>query len=130
MCRKHNEERTVRENRRRVAIATLHTAAVGDRLPDDPELRAELLRLQKWWFRVCDAVIEQRSVGPLPLDEAEYASEWCIALAQELVDAELALRSGKKPDARLEYIRHLVWDRFKNLEASLMSNGIPRPAGR
>ena len=130
MCRKHDEERTIREERRRAALAALHTATVENRLPDDLNLRAELFRLREWWFRACEAVQQQRSVGPLPFDEAEYAGEWCIALAQELVDAELALRSGRKPDSKLDYARLWVWKRFENLEAGLMSNCIPRPAQR
>ena len=130
LCQKHSEEETIREERRRVALDALEKGVVGERLPDAPALKEELLRLRVWWFRACDAVNGQRSIGPLPLDEAEHATGWCIALAQEIVDAELALRSGQKPNDRLEYTREWVWDRFKNLEAGLMSNGIPRPANR
>jgi hypothetical protein len=60
-------------------------------------------------------------------DEAGYAIEWSIALAKEIVDAEIAFRNGAVPSYSLESTREWVWDRFRNLEKGLMSNGIKRP---
>jgi hypothetical protein len=65
----------------------------------------------------------------MPLDEAEYALEWCIALAQEIVAAEYRLRNGLGiSDLRLDFTRRWVWERFSNLEAGLRSNGLTRAA--
>jgi hypothetical protein len=60
-------------------------------------------------------------------DEAEYAIEWCIALAKEIVDAEIAFRKGTPSSYSLESTREWVWERFHNLEKGIMSNGIKRP---
>jgi len=65
----------------------------------------------------------------MPADEAEYATEWCIALAIEIVDAELALRDGRAVSNSLADTRAWVWERFNNLEAGLNSNGRPRTSG-
>jgi hypothetical protein len=59
-------------------------------------------------------------------DEAEYAIEWCIALAIEIVDAEMLYRNGEMPLDSLTHTRFWVWERFKNLENGLRSNGIER----
>ena|SRR3989442_9408380 len=126
LCRKHHEEKTIRTQRRDVAIHTLHTAMIEGRLPNDRTLREELLRLREWWDRACIAVQTNRGSELMPLDEAEYALEWCISLAQEIVDAERALRDGNTVGCLLAATREWVWDRFKNLEAGLRSNGLPR----
>lgn len=63
---------------------------------------------------------------PILRDEVEPAKEWCISLAQEIVDAEIAIRNGVRPSYTFEATRLWVWDRFNNLESRLMSNGVPR----
>lgn len=62
----------------------------------------------------------------MPADEADAALEWCIALAQEIIDAERAHRTGGRVSDKLEATRHWVWDRFNNLEAGRHSNGTAR----
>jgi len=62
----------------------------------------------------------------MPLDEALFAQSWCISLAQEIIDAELATRKGERFSQSLDITREWVWDRFKNLEAGLRSNGTKR----
>ena len=62
----------------------------------------------------------------MPREEADYALEWCIALARELVAAELAIREGQEPGFSLETTRAWVWERFRSLKAGLRSNGLPR----
>lgn len=130
LCRQHYDEADRRAQRRRAAIDALHTAVIDDRLPDDLALREELTRLRKWWDRACSAVQTKRDSALMPADEADYALEWCIALAQEIVDAERAARGGKKAEDTLACTRHWVWERFGNLEAGLRSNGIARSAGK
>lgn len=90
---------------------------------ENEELRDELLRLITWWHRACNAVNYGRK-DPVLRNEAEYAVEWCIALAQEISDAELAFRNGESPSPALAVTRVWVWDRFRNLEEGLVSNGI------
>jgi hypothetical protein len=61
-------------------------------------------------------------------EEAEFAMEWCITFAQEIVDAERAARKGNPaPSLHMESTRQWVRERFRNLERGLMSNGVPRP---
>ncbi|MFM0348987.1 hypothetical protein [Paraburkholderia sp. RL17-347-BIC-D] len=59
-------------------------------------------------------------------DEAEFAVEWCIAIAASLVEEERLFRQSILPDPMLKIYRNDVWTRFDNLEAGLMSNGVPR----
>jgi hypothetical protein len=130
LCQKHHEEDSRRSRRRDAAVGALHTLIIDGRLPEGPGLREELLNLRPWWDRACDAVQTNRGSQLMPLDEAEFALEWCISLAQEIVDAELAVRSGRTIENSLGYTREWVWERFKNLEAGRRSNGLARDAGR
>lgn len=124
-CKEHHAERSAQAELRDAAVRALHTGAVGERLPADGELREELQRLRAWWDRACSAINYQRR-DPVLLDEAEYAAEWCIRLAQEIVIAEQAIAIGQKPTYSLEHVRTWVWERFANLEAGLKSNGVKR----
>lgn len=126
LCEKHHEEDSLRKRRKEAAIQCLHVGVVDGRLPENPELREELSRLRKWWNRACQAVQSRHDATHMPLDEADYALDWCIALAQAIMDAELAFRSGERIPDSLAATRHWVWDRFNNLEAGLRSNGTPR----
>lgn len=124
-CEKHEKEETEKERRSNNALKALETATIGGRLPDNPELRDELLRIRKWWFKACDALNYNQKDNVL-LDDAKFATEWCIALALEIVDAEIAFRKNLPAPVSLQYTRDLVWDRFSNLEKGLMSNGVKR----
>ena len=62
----------------------------------------------------------------MPRDEADYAAEWCIALAQEIVEAERAVIAGKSIPVSFTLTGEWVWERFRNLEAGLRSNGASR----
>lgn len=124
-CKKHHEEQIFQEDRRKTALRALETGQIEGRLSENRELREELLRLQKWWYRACDAINYNKKDVALA-DEAAYAAEWGIALAQVIVDAELAHRKGESYNHSWDATRQWVWDRFHNLEAGLMSNGIKR----
>ena len=126
LCKKHYEEELAKEPRRKAALKALHTGKINGYFPENPELRDELFRLRKWWNRSCDVVNYNRKDDVLS-DEAQYATDWCIALAQEIVDAEIAFRNGDAPSISLESTREWVWERFHNLEMGLMSNAIKRP---
>jgi hypothetical protein len=126
LCKKHYEESIKKEIRRNAALSALHKAEIEGRLPDNPALREELFLIRKWWFRACDSLNYGRK-DEILLDEAEYAIEWCIALAQEIVDAEIASRNKQPIPDSLEYTKDWVWERFSNLEKGLMSNGIEHP---
>lgn len=124
-CEKHHMEKLRIEKRRENALTALEIGKIADQFLENMELRDELERLRKWWFRICDAINNNRKDTVLK-DEAIYAIEWCIALAQEIVDAELAFRAenNKFSNDNLEATKQWVWERFHNLEAGLMSNGI------
>lgn len=126
LCRRHHEESVVREARRSAALDALETITVDGRLIQDERLREEVLRLRERWDQACRVVQWGKGETTMPLDEAEYALEWCISLAQELVDAEVAARDLGPPPARLDATRDWVWDRFRNLDAGLRSNGLAR----
>lgn len=128
LCERHYREDEERSAKRRAAIDALHTGCIDGQMLENPELRDEFQRLRVWWQRACDVSISQRGMKEMPLDEAEAAGEWCIALAAEIVCAELAKRSGHRLSGRLEATRPWVWERFENLEKGLMSNGLPRHA--
>ncbi len=125
LCRPHYEEHAREEAQRDEAVQALHRSVI-DGLPiQQPELREEFLKLQKWWTRACTV----RNFGgedPILKDEAEYALEWCISLAKVIITEEKKFRSGDTRKPEWNYTRDWVWDRFKNLEAGLMSNGVER----
>ena len=125
LCKEHSDDRALKERRRDAALNALHMGEVEGRLPDDPELREELLRLQTWWGRACDSVNHERE-NELLKDEAPYAIEWCISLAAEIVVAEIAIRQRNDVPYTLQATRYWVWERFSNLEKGLMSNGVER----
>ncbi len=127
LCKEHYKEEEENERRRNDALETLRHATIEGRLPDHPELRDELLRLRKWWFRACDALNYQRT-DDLLFEEAEYAMEWCINLTKEIITAELAFRKNQPMPFSLNIAREEVWSRFSNIEKGLMSNGVKRPA--
>lgn len=126
LCEQHNLEHEREKEKRTRALDALHR-----RLPDVSaqyagELADEWRVLHSRWDRVCNVVNGQRGTKSLPLSDAEYAIDWCIALAKELLSAEDALATGKKPPSSLEITRGWVNERFENLEAGFMSNGLPR----
>ncbi|MDP3282690.1 MAG: hypothetical protein U1D41_14300 [Nitrosomonas sp.] len=126
-CEKHHKEKLQMEKRRETALTALDAGKIADQFLENKELCDELQRLRQWWFKICDAINNNRKDTILK-DEAKYAIEWCIALAQEIVDAELAFRAGSNRFSTdsLMSTRQWVWERFRNLEAGLMSNGIQR----
>ena len=125
LCKDHHEKAEEDKHRLETAIQALFFSVIDGSLPKNLELREELFRIQKWWHRACDAVNFDRKDEVL-LDDAQYAVEWCIALAKEIVDAEIAFRNGTPPSYSLEDTRTWVWERFHNLEKGLMSNGLKR----
>lgn len=129
LCRKHVKEERLEAQRETAAMRALESLTIGGRLPDDLTLREELAQLREWWDRASIVVQTKREDELMPADEAKYALQWCIALAKEIVDAELALRDGRAVSASLGATRAWVWERFRNLTAGLRSNGLPRTVG-
>lgn len=81
-----------------------------------------------WWRLACDVSNTERAHKKLPLDEAECAVEWCIKLAKAVLYANDQALAGQTNYPELETVRIWVWERFKNLEHGLRSNGLPRSA--
>lgn len=125
-CEEHYQDHTREEARRNAAVSALHTGLVAGQLLENQPLREEFFKLQDWWHDACRSVQTKRDVRNVPYDEAEYALEWCIRLAQEIIDADAVIKAGKTTDYQLDHTRQWVWDRFRNLEAGLRSNGLPR----
>lgn len=127
LCSLHAEEARINALRREGALEALHFGVIDGTSPSDSMVREELYRLSIWWRAACDS-LNYRAPHAVLKDEAEAAASWCIALAQELVEAEKASRVGKVFDQTLlNYTRQSVWERFSNLERGLMSNGVERP---
>ena len=128
LCRHHHDESEAKRLRRDAALAALNTGQIDNALVGPGLLRDEFWRLRDWWFDVGSYASRNRE-HPVLLDETQYAVEWCVGLAEYLVDDERDRRAGKQ-DATNEYFRRQLWDRFENLQRGLMSNGIPRPPER
>lgn len=125
LCEAHQDEYAAQERRRQAAIEALHYGKIHGIYPKDVDIQKELEKLRKWWHRACDAVNYKRE-DEILRDEAEFALEWCIALAQEVVDAEVLIREGKDAVQPFSFKQTWVWERFENLEKGLKSNGIER----
>lgn len=109
---------------RNEALDALHKGIIDGQFPENPELREELWKIRRWWSRACDAVNYERQ-DPILQDEASYAVEWCIRLAEQIVEDQRTLARGAKPG--FSFTRQWVWECFENLEAGLRSNGTNRP---
>ena len=124
-CRQHYEEYAEDAKLRDEAVQALHRGTLDNDLFKKIELSDEFSRLQKWWFRTCDSLNYSRK-DPILGDEAEYSKEWCISLAKVIIREERAYRGGDLNKQEWDSTRDWVWERFRNLEAGLMSNGISR----
>jgi hypothetical protein len=127
LCKEHAEEDRREELLRRVAISLLERGSIDGELISNSEIKDEVKRICDWWHRVCHA----RNAGvedPVLLDETHYGIAWCIAIAKELYQSEIAYRNEEYfNEEHSRHLRKFTWDRFESLEKGLMSNGIPRP---
>lgn len=126
LCKDHYEEWEDRRRREDAAVRFLHTGLIDGQLLQQPELRDEFQLLLKWWGRVCQVVQTRRGTIHMPIEEADYAISWSVSIAQRIIEAELAFRDGKEIPPLLRAQREPYWERFRNLEAGLSSNGTPR----
>lgn len=108
-----------------LAAFTLHGNVHAYAIADN-NLREEFSQLRRKWDAACHSVNYQVE-DPVLRDEAKWAVEWCISLAREIILADQALQAGKAVSASLADTRRWVGERFSNLEAGLMSNGVKRP---
>ncbi len=126
LCKTHYEEQEERRRREDAATEFLHTGVIDSKVPSHPELREEFQQLSKWWARVCQAVQTGHDATHMPIEEADYAISWCNSIAQKIIEAELIFRAGKEIPSLLKAQSEPYWERFRNLEAGLASNGLPR----
>lgn len=126
LCEAHHEEDRLKQLARRAAIDALSTSCVAGKLPEKPGLKDELLRVIRWWDKACLAVNAGRQDNVL-LDETQYAPEWCIAIADAIIQEEMNFRQGLDDDATVAFLKKDTWTRFEHLEAGFMSNGVKRP---
>jgi len=124
-CEKHYNNEVTEKIREDAAVNTLHSGLIDGEVPRDRELNIELQKIKVWWNRTCDSLNHNR-IDNVLLDEAEFATSWCISFTKEIIDAELALRNNKSIGHKLHSTREWVWERFNNLEAGLNSNGTKR----
>ena len=124
-CLEHYAEFKQQRKNRGEAVQTLHSGIVKGQLFQKAELKDEFEKIQRWWHRACDSV-NYKKEDPILKDEAQYATEWCIALTLELIQEEKAFRAGDTLQTSSNFTRDWVWLRFKNLESGLMSNGVSR----
>lgn len=126
LCKTHHEENVLNEQSLRAAIEALTTRTIDGALPKKPGLKDELLKASRWWDQACMALQSQRQ-DKILLEETETATEWCIAIAKAIIQEEKNFLAGKDDDYTCSYLKRISWERFENLEAGLMSNGIKRP---
>lgn len=126
LCRTHHDEDEARRQLHDDALTALHSGVIDDELPSDQSLRDELNRLREYWSRICSVLHAQRGTPAMPLDEAKYATDWCISLAEEIVKAQRQVAAGKTISTSLEFTGQWVWERLQNLDAGLCSNGTRR----
>ena len=125
-CKEHHEERAHAEREQNEARILIRESTVDGSPVSDAALKEELMRLQFWWYDAVDA-LRFHSEKRVPKEEAEYALSWCLSLAKEIVKTERLRRQCDQADPyALLAARLWVWERFKNLEAGLRSNGLPR----
>jgi hypothetical protein len=127
LCKEHYEQYIRDKNLQEEAIEALHKAHIDGALPTNPAIREQLFEIRKWWLKACDALNHNRTDDVL-CDETEYALDWCISLAKEIIAAERALNSGQQPSHLLEQTSKQVYQKFSNLEKGLMSNSLARSA--
>ena len=128
-CRRHHDDYKFKEELRRAAVDALWQLTVDRTLFTQKEYLEEARRISKWWTQACGAVISPNPEDTVFAGEAEYATEWCIRLAEQLVLAERAARSGTVVDEyQLKAVSGWVWERFTFLERGLSSNGRPQSA--
>lgn len=127
LCREHHEMADRKHRRFMETDQVLHTGVIdGEDIRQGP-LRDELQRVREWWGDICAAERTRRE-HPILREETQFGMDWCIAIAQEIVDAERDLRAGKPGDTEIrKYRRDQTWERFENLAKGLKSNGVARP---
>ena len=131
LCKRHHEEDEKKLIRYDAGLKALNTGRVDDEPIRPGPLCDEFHRLLDWWHQVCNEVNYPSGRHPILRNEAVCARDWCISLAECIVDDERELRAGKHvDDPSHHYIRKPLWERFENLKRGLMSNGVPRPAAR
>lgn len=127
LCSKHYEEGRAKEELRGEAVRSLHWGVIDGVRPSNEVARSELVKIQRWWNEVCNALNFGHKHSVLR-DEVEFAKEWCIALAEQIVNIERAFRAGtlRETDDMFVATQLWVWERFENLEKGLKSNGAIR----
>lgn len=126
LCAAHYSEHLERIQRRDQALDVLHGRIADTDARNNGALKKEWESLRLRWVAACRAINTGHGTGVMPTDEAEYAVEWCIRLAEELLIAEPTLAANGSPPGSLTSTRQWVGERFANLDKGLMSNGLPR----
>lgn len=116
-CKNHYEERQKEKSLYDKAVDALHTGTIDNKLPENGDLKEELMRLMRLWQRVCahlNSGLYQNEFG----GNGELAKDICISLAKVIVDEELRHRHPEyegmeKAVARSRKSRH--WEDLDNL---------------
>jgi hypothetical protein len=116
LCRVHNDEDLRRTKLRDAAITALHTGEVDGTFGVDGTLIDDLQQLRDRWSVVCNVVISGRDADLVPLEQAQYATEWCISLAEQIVEAQRAIIAGKAVASSLASTKSWVWERLRGIE--------------
>lgn len=125
LCEQHHAEQQAKEQARREAVDAIMYHTVDGARISSAALLDELKRLVPWWDKAHWAM-QYGLHDPVLRDEVEYAPEWCIAIAAVIVAQERDHRLGKGVSEYDQELKRIAWERFDNLSAGLMSNGVPR----
>jgi hypothetical protein len=116
LCRVHHDEHTREKQLRDAAITALHRGEVNGEFLVDGALRDDLEQLRARWFVVCDVVNSSRGKDLVPLEHAGYATDWCISLAEQIVEAQRAISAGEPVASSFESTKSWVWKRLRDIE--------------
>ena len=126
LCEEHHAEHLEELRKHDEAVNVLHHGLLEGQPFQKQNIVEEYWRIRNWWDRTCDSVNSQREDDILR-GEAQYALDWCISLTRQLIQEEIAFRKGHDYPQPWNNTRDWVWERFKNLQAGLMSNGRQQP---
>lgn len=126
LCEEHVAEDDQRQRRRERALDVLHWRIQDTVARRSGVFATDWKELRRRWDEVCGVLNHNQGTASLPLDEAWYAMDWCTALAEQFLGAEDDLEKGIAPTWWLEQERDRVFEKFRHLDAGLMSNGLPR----
>jgi hypothetical protein len=116
LCNVHLDEKGRKEKLHAQAVRALDCGEVDGAVLDDKSLRNDLEQLSDRWRLVCNVVNSQRGTNTFPLAHAQFAVEWCISFAEQIIEAQRSITAGTPVGGSYEHTKRWVWERLRGLE--------------